>query len=77
MTIKIDLLKGYINDFINNNIREFEIDADEIADTAAINMISEIQNIIRNTEYTDFDIVEEIVCLFEKNNIDCGGCHDF
>ena len=25
----------------------------------------------------DFEIVEKIVCVFEKYNIDFGGCHDF
>ena len=25
----------------------------------------------------DFDVVEEIVCIFEKYNIDAGGRHDF
>ena len=77
MNIKLELLKRYIVDFINNNLDNFEIDASKIADTVAINMLSEIQNIIRNENYSDFDAIEEIVCVFEKYKIDFGLRHDF
>ena len=40
-------------------------------------MLVEIQNIIKNDKYSDFEIVEKIVCVFEKFKIDFGGCHDF
>ena len=29
------------------------------------------------SRYSDFEMVEKIVEIFEKNNIDCGSCHDF
>lgn len=77
MNIKLELLKEYIADFINNNLENFEIDACKIADTVAINMLSEIQSIIRNKNYSDFDVTEKIVCVFEKYKIDFGSRHDF
>ncbi len=77
MDIKLELLKGHIRDYINSNLNDFRIDADTIADTVAISMLSEIQEIIKNEEYTDFDAVEEIVCVFEKYNVDFGSRHDF
>lgn len=77
MNIKLELLKRSMVDFINNKLEDFEIDACEIADTVAINMLSEIQNIIRNENYSDFDAVEEIVCVFEKYKIDFGSRHNF
>lgn len=77
MNIKLELLKGHIQDYINSNLNNFNIDADKIADTVAINMLSEIQEIIKNEEYTDFDAVEEIMCVFEKYNVDFGSRHDF
>lgn len=70
-------MKSYIFDFINSNLVDFEIDAEKIADTIAINMLREIQSIIRNENYSDFDAIEEIVCVFEKNKIDFGSRHDF
>lgn len=77
MIIKAELLKRFIMDFIDNRIDDFEIDADLVANTIAINILAEIQEIIKNENYTDFEKVEEIVCLFEKNEIDSGSCHDF
>ncbi len=75
--IKAELLKRFIMDFIDNIIDDFEFDADLVANTMAINILAEIQEIIKNENYTDFEKVEEIVCLFEKNKIDSGSCHDF
>ena len=77
MNIKTELLKNRIIDIIKSNMNDFEIDADEIADAEAIRILSEIQLIIMNESYSDFEIVEKIVSLFEENNIDYGTCHDF
>ncbi len=77
MNIKTDLLKGYITEFINSHINDFGIDADKITDSVATKALAEIQGIIKNDDLDDFEIVEEIVCIFEKYNIDAGGCHDF
>ena len=46
-------------------------------DTIAIKALSEIQEIIHNEKKSDFEIVDEIVYVFEKYNIDFGGCHDY
>lgn len=77
MNIKVELLKNYISDYISGNIRDLNIDANEIADTSAINMLREIQQIIKNDDYSDFEMVDEITCVFEKYKIDFGSCHDF
>lgn len=77
MNIKKELLKKYIMCLIEENIEDIEIDADKIADTVAINMLSEIRDILKNDEYSDFDAIEEIVCVFEKYKIDVGTRHDF
>ena len=77
MNIKVELLKNYISDFIQNKIKDFEIDSSQIADTTATQMLSEIQKIIRNEKYSDFEAIEEIVCIFDKYNIDFGFRHDF
>ena len=77
MNIKLELLKIYISDVINSKLEDFEIDASQIADTIAIQMIGEIQKIIKDENYSDFDAIEEIVCIFEKYNIDAGFRRDF
>ena len=77
MKIKVELLKTHISDFINSRIEDFEIDADDIANTVAIKILAEIQEITKNDSYSDFELIEEIVCVFEKYKIDFGNCHDF
>ena len=77
MKIKVELLKTHISDFINSRIEDFEIDADDIANTVAIKILAEIREIIKNDSYSDFERIEEIVCVFEKYKIDFGNCHDF
>lgn len=77
MHIKLELLQNVIFDAISQKLFYMEIDADKIADTTAINALSEIKDIIRNETKSDFDAIEEIVCVFEKYNIDIGGRHDF
>ncbi len=77
MNIKVELLKNHISDFITQKLEDFELDAGKIADTTAIKMLSEIQTIIKNDNHSDFEAIEEIVCIFEKYKIDFGSRHDF
>ena len=77
MNIKVELLKNHMIDLINCDLKDFEIDASQVADTTAIQMLSEIQNVIKNEHDSDFEAMEKIVCIFEKYNIDSGYRHDF
>ena len=77
MHIKLDLLKFYISDYVNSNLEDFEIDATQIADTVAVHMLREIQTILQNEQYSDFDAIEKIVCVFEKYKVDFGTRHDY
>ena len=77
MHLKLELLKGAIFEAITAGLSYAEIDADEIADTTAIKALSEIQQILSDEEKSDFEIVDKIVDVFEKYNLDFGGCHDF
>ena len=77
MNIKLELLKNHIADYINDRLDNFDIDASEIANTTAIRELGEIQKVIMTEQFSDFEMVEEIVCIFEKYKIDAGDCHDF
>ena len=76
MNIKVELLKNYISDYVNQHINDFEIDADKITDSVAVKALSEIQNILQSDNY-DEEIVEQIVAVFEKYNLDFGSCHNY
>ncbi len=77
INIKLELLKRPISELISDRIKNFEIYADKITNTIAIKMLSEIQDIIRNDDLSDFDAIDAIVEVFIKYDIDFGLCHDF
>lgn len=77
MNIKLDLLKKSLAEQVINNIDEIDINVDEIVNTTAISVLSEIKKYICNSELSDFEVVENIVGVFEKYNIDAGTRHDF
>lgn len=77
MDIKLELLRGYVADFVKNHIENFEIDADKIADSQAIQALGEIQEVIQDEGNTDFDAIEKIVLIFEKYRLSFSPRHDF
>jgi len=77
MNIKHELIQNHINDIIKIIMEDINPEISKIADTTAITILDEIKSVICNKELSDFDAIEEIVQIFEKNNIDCGCRHDF
>ncbi|MBQ6794970.1 MAG: hypothetical protein IJO83_02360 [Clostridia bacterium] len=77
MDIKLELLRGYVADFVKNHICDFEVDADKIADSRAIAALKEIQEVIQDEDNTDFDAIEKIVLIFEKYQLSFSPRHDF
>ena len=77
MDIKLELLSNVIFELVMQRLDTISIDADKIADSVAITMLSEIQKIIQDDEISDFDAIEKIVVLFEKYGVDAGIRHDF
>ncbi|MDD6483911.1 MAG: hypothetical protein PUF72_04970 [Clostridiales bacterium] len=77
MEIKLELLSKGISECVTNSLNKLYIDTNNLIDTAAVNALSEIRDIIQNYELSDFDVVENIVLILEKYNIDCGSRHDF
>lgn len=77
MDIKLELLRGYVADFVKNHIEDFEVDADKIADSRAIQILGEIQEVVRDDTLTDFYALENIVLIFEKYNLSFSPRHDF
>ncbi len=78
MDEKIEMIKCEIEDVLTKHLHDIALHDDTIATKA----LKEIQDVIKSGnivdgDRSDFDIVEEIVCIFEKYEIDAGGCHDF
>jgi len=77
MKIKTELIKSYIADVVCSQISDFEIDEEKIADTKATVILAEIQSVVCQEELSDFEIVEKIILIFGKYNLDFSNCHDF
>ena len=79
MGIKEELIKSAFSEMIIDQMHSVNFNAENIADTLAIKMLGEIQEVLTDNpfEKDDFQRVEEIVSIFEKYHIDIGACHDF
>ena len=78
MNEKIETMMAEIQSVLVNHLSDIAANDDTIATKA----LKEIQDVVKrgnivDGDMTDFEIVEEIVCIFEKYEIDAGGCHDF
>ncbi len=77
MSVSLDLLAGSLVDFIKEELTFKKFDAKKAVNTKAVRILQEIQDVLANDSKSDFEVVEEIVCVFEKHNISAEGRHDF
>ncbi|MBE7040180.1 MAG: hypothetical protein E7398_05580 [Ruminococcaceae bacterium] len=77
MNLKLELIQKHISQMVKQALENNIIDYNAIADTNAIIILDKIKRIIADDALSDFDAIEEIVCILEDNNIDCGSRHDF
>ena len=78
MDIKLELLSWAISDAIQSAIKYIHIETNDAMNTVALVVLREIQLILKNQDIEDnFDVVEEIVRVFEKYHLSAGFRHDF
>lgn len=78
MNVKLKLFALAISEAINSHIKHLNINTDEIICSTALEALAEISLVIRNPEIeNDFDVVDEIIHILDKYNIDTGFRHDF
>lgn len=77
MDIKLELLQNHICDFLRDAFETFPPNTSKIADSIAIMALDDIKSVLSNDELSDFDAIEQIVCIMESYRIDCGERHDF
>ncbi len=83
MSMKKELIIQSLIAMMEENLdRYLDLDETKMADTIAIQVLSEIQNVLQTKSDfydpdNDFEIVEEIVKIFKKYNLHTGACHDF
>jgi len=71
------LLVNHITQFVKDSIDTMNIDVNQVVYNTAVAALFEIQKVLKNVETDDFIKIDQIVCIFEKYNIDSSPCHDF
>ena len=77
MDLKKELLAKELAFILGKYIEEINPNIVDMVKNCATEILGEVQKILSNDELNDFEVVEEIVLLFEKNHLSCGGRHDF
>lgn len=77
MSVYEELLADSLADFIKEELKFKGFDAKKKVNTKAVQILQEIQDVLACESKSDFDVVEEIVCIFEKHHISVMGRHDF
>ncbi len=72
-----ELIQKIVLEHLENYFSIYNFNIQEIANTRAISALNEIKTILSNDTLSDFDAIEEIICIFEKYGIDTGNRHDF
>lgn len=75
MTLYSELLSAELGEYLIERLGEK--DFQPAVESKALEVLQEIKNILSNKNPEDFMIVDKIVDVFIKNNIDIKGCHDF
>ena len=76
MRVYEELICEDIGRYIIDHLKFCKEEFIEDGDTKAIEILEEIKKVL-HSNLSDFEMIEKIVSIFKKNNIDCGSCHDF
>ena len=77
----MELLLGLFKQAVKNKKVHINIDIDEkieqITGDLCFQTLLKIHDVLNNHELSDFECIEEIVCLLEKIDFNGGSRHDF
>ncbi len=78
MDMKLEIFASVVSDAVKNAIEYIDINTDEVVNSSALVVLEEIKSVIVDEKIEDdFDMVEQIVKVLERYNIDTGFRHDF
>ena len=77
MEIAKQLICSKIGALMVDQIDIHQLDFEKIAQQQAVYILEQIQQVILQSDWTDFEQIDAIVDIFYANGLDVGGCHDF
>ena len=77
MDITEEILAYELREKLLETVKLCQAYSGDVIQTTAVQCLQAIQAAIKDESKSDFDVVEEIDCIFENYGIDAGIRHDF
>ena len=77
MEIAKQLICSKIGALMVDQIDIHQLDFEKIAQQQAVYILEQIQQVILQSDWTDFEQIDAIVDIFYANGLDVGGCPGF
>lgn len=79
MELRLELVSKELMTRICEQIKDIDIDINEVAQSTAIKVLDKIKKVINADDdvLDDCEKIDKILCIFEEYNIDTGSCHDY
>ena len=77
MDLTLELIANIFAERFSDLLYKEKLNIPTLAQNIALRALADIQQVIMDESLSDFDAIEEIVCLFEKYNLNAGFRHDF
>ena len=71
------LVKLLEKEKINISFSGLKLDSDDMVEMQSYKALKKIKNVIENDSLSDFECVEEVVCILENIGSSGGNRHDF
>jgi len=77
-SISRELLSYVIKNEVQNVLADIDDKIINKVHSLSTEILEDIKTVLsQHYKLSDFEMIEKIVVIFEKYNIDCGSCHDF
>ncbi len=77
-SISRELLSYVIKNEVQNTLADIDDKIINKVHSLSTEILEDIKTVLsQHYKLSDFEMIEKIVVIFEKYNIDCGSCHDF
>ncbi|MBE7033493.1 MAG: hypothetical protein E7406_04620 [Ruminococcaceae bacterium] len=77
-SISRELLTYVIKNEVQNVLADIDDKIINKVHSLSTEILEDIKTVLsQHYKLSDFEMIEKIVVIFEKYNIDCGSCHDF
>ncbi len=74
--LRLDLMADSLAQMIGSYLRYSTFDVNTLINSTAVQVLTEIHEVLEQPDLPDFEAVDMIVCIFNKYNLDSGRIHE-